>query len=92
MGIDCYEKNYISLTIMNIKEHDTQMFFSIEDELLSVIDAYQFELDECPDLDENDRRNLISGINFKYKQIDWLHEIQKKIEKMSKESKINNYE
>ena len=61
-------------------EYDTQMLSSIETELLTLIDAYQFELDECPDLSDGDRRNLIGGINLKYKQIDWLHEMKEKIE------------
>ena len=64
-------------------KHDTQMLSSIETELLTLIDAYQFELDECPDLNEDDRKNLTSGINFKYKQIDWLHEMKEKIERLS---------
>ena len=34
-------------------------------------------------LSEDDRKNLTSGINFKYKQIDWLHEIKEKIERLS---------
>lgn len=61
-------------------EHDTQMLSSIETELLTLIDTYQFELGECPGLSDDDRRNLIGGINLKYKQIDWLHEMKEKIE------------
>lgn len=64
-------------------ERDIQMLSSIETELLTLIDAYQFELGECPDLNEDERRNLIGGINLKYKQIDWLYEMKEKIEKLS---------
>lgn len=60
-------------------ELDNQMVSSIEIELLTLIDAYQFELDEVPDLDEEERKNIINGINFKYKQIDWLKEIKERL-------------
>ena len=60
-------------------ERDTQMLSSIETELLTVIDAYQFELEEIPDLDKEDRKNLVDGINFHYKQIDWLREIKERL-------------
>lgn len=60
-------------------KHDTEILSSIETELLTLIDAYQFELDEVPDLDEEERKNIINGINFKYKQIDWLKEIKERL-------------
>ena len=60
-------------------EHDTQMMSSIETELLTIIDACQFELDEIHNLSEDDRKNLISGINLHYKQIDWLNEIKERL-------------
>ena len=59
--------------------NDDKMLSSIESDLLTMIDAYQFELEECPDLNEDDRKNLISGINLKYKQIDWLNEIKERL-------------
>lgn len=64
-------------------ELDNQMMSSIETELLTLIDTYQFELDEIHDLPKEDRENLIGGINLKYKQIDWLYEMKEKIEKLS---------
>ena len=60
-------------------EHDTQMLSSIETELLTLIDACQFELEEIHDLSPDDRKNLVGGINLHYKQIDWLNEIKERL-------------
>jgi len=60
-------------------EHDTQMLSSIETELLTLIDACQFELEEVPGLDKKDRENLKNGISLHYKQIDWLNEIKERL-------------
>jgi len=60
------------------ESNDDKMLSSIETELLTLIDAYQFELEEVPDLKEDDRKNLIDGIKFKYKQIDWLRKIKER--------------
>ena len=59
--------------------NDDKMYSSIESELLTLIDTDQFELEEAPDLKESDRKNLIEGIKFKYKQIDWLRKIKERL-------------
>lgn len=64
---------------MNWTEDDDKMLSSIETELLTLIDAYQFELEEIPSTNEDEKKNLINGINFKYKQIDWLKEIKERL-------------
>ena len=60
-------------------ELDNQMMSSIETELLTLIDSYQFELDEIHDLPKEDRENLIGGIKLHYKQINWLSEIKERL-------------
>lgn len=60
-------------------EYDDKMLSSIETELLTIIDAYQFELDEIHDMSQEEIRNISEGIKFKYKQIGWLKQIKERL-------------
>ena len=59
-------------------ELDDKMLSSIESELLTIIDAAQWELSELSDLKEEDKNDLVAGVKFKYKQISWLRELKER--------------
>ena len=59
-------------------EHDDKMLSSIETELLTLIDTYEFTF-ENPHSTEADKKNSEAGISFKYKQIEWLNALKDRI-------------
>ena len=63
---------------MNWTKDDDKMLSSIEMELLTLIDAYGFTF-ENPHSTAEEKENTKKGIEFKYKQIDWLRGIKDRV-------------
>ena len=57
---------------------DDKICNSIIDELLTLIDAYEFTF-ENPHSAEADKKNSEAGISFKHKQIEWLNALKDRI-------------
>lgn len=79
---------------MSWTEDDDKMLSSIETELLTLIDAYEFTF-ENPHSTIEEKENTEKGIKFKYKQIDWLRGIKDRVmtssDKEEIEKKKNRY-
>lgn len=79
---------------MSWNADDDKMLSSIEVELLTLIDTYEFTL-ENPHSTIEEKENTEKGIEFKYKQIDWLRGIKDRVmtpsDKEEIEKKKNRY-
>jgi len=72
---------------MNWTEDDDKILSSIEIELLTLIDAYEFTFED-PHSTIEEKENTKKGIEFKYKQIDWLRGIKDRVMTSSDKEEI----
>lgn len=72
---------------MGWTEDDDKMLSSIEMELLTSIDAYEFTFGN-PHSTIEEKENTEKGIKFKYKQIDWLRGIKDRVMTSSDKEEI----